>query len=236
VKAAFKFITTVTGLILIGLAVVGLLVIGPFSGFLAALVARDLAAIHGTTVTLADCKVRPFQQRIELQGLTINNPDPFRAGPALVVEQVDIDLDTASLLSGAPGVRRILFSGTTVHLRHEAAAGTNLGQLESNARAFTAQWRENADTGETDSGFRLNALRSEDTILRLSSDWLPALEAPLQIGEFEIENLAERGAVHRGEVVMLLIRRLLLEATGIPGIADSVARVLHGEAAGGHSP
>ena len=230
-RGAFRFVTTVTGLFLIGLAVVGLLLMGPFSHFVAGLVARDLTNVYGAQVTLADMKLRPFQQRIELQGLTINNPESFRTGPAVVVERVDIDLNTPAFLSGAPAAKRVLFAGMTVHLRHEGAQGTNLGKLVANARAYAAELREQAPSDTEPRGMRVEILQVEDTILRLSSDVVQAIELSRQIDDFEVDNIAERGALVRGEIGQMMLQAVLLEATGISGISGTLSRILRGEAA-----
>lgn len=230
--SAFRFITTSIGLFLIGMALIGLLLIGPFSHLLAWGAARDLSRIHGTDVTLADLKVRPFQGRVELQGVTLSNPPPYRAGPAAVFERVVIHLDLPAILSGQPRIARVVASGTTIHLRHQAADGTNIGALARAANAAAQEQRRDAAEEATPgtAGFQVGAIRSEGTVIRLSSDLLPELEVPLEVRDFALDGLDTHGRLVRAEIGSLVLRSMLLEATGIPGIAEPIRRVLRDEA------
>ena len=105
--------------------------------------ALDLLATHkaeagatealGAGVEVESGSFSLFSGRMLLRSITVANPDGFEGGDAARVEEITVDLDSSSLLSGPLVIHEIRCQDTRVNLKI-AAKGTNVGKLLGGAQ------------------------------------------------------------------------------------------------------
>ena len=91
--------------------------------------------ITGVSVKLAGVKLDPTEGMAVLSGLELGNPKGFKTPHALVVEQLQIKLDVATLTRDVVHIQRITVLQPQVTYEH-AAGGSNLDVIQRNVEAY----------------------------------------------------------------------------------------------------
>lgn len=103
--------------------------------------------ITGVTVKLAGVKLEPTEGTVVLSGLELGNPESFKTPHALVVEQLQIKLDVASLTRDVVHIQRITVLQPQVTYEH-ASGGSNLDVIQRNVEAYIASHGASSQTSD----------------------------------------------------------------------------------------
>lgn len=152
-------------------------------------------AVMGVPVTLEKAAFSPLRGTIGLTGLHVGNPDGFKTGGLLDLEDVRIELDLASLFRDPIVVKRVIVRSP--HITYER------GLLDSNFGALMKQ----LDGGGTDKESSSGAKAREKEGRKLVIDELvitdPALNVsitaagghfiPVKLGHVELKGIGREG-------------------------------------------
>lgn len=93
--------------------------------------------ILGVSVKLGGVKLDPVEGTAVLSGLELGNPKGFKTAHALVVEQLQIKLDVASLTRDVVHIQRITVLQPQLTYEH-ATGGSNLDVIQRSVEAYVA--------------------------------------------------------------------------------------------------
>ena len=102
--------------------------------------------ITGVNFQLAQVRLQPLDGSAELQGVQLGNPKGFRTPHALVVEQLRIRLEPASLRQQVVHIHEITIQQPEVGYEH-VAGDSNLDAIERNVAAYVAAHSPAAQAG-----------------------------------------------------------------------------------------
>ncbi len=217
------------GLILVLAGVVALFLATQLTRSVRTTLERSLSYIYQTDVRIDKVAFVLSQGDIDLEGVTIYNPKPFKEGPAIEIGRVHADLAPSTLLSSKPVVRTVTLHDARVHMRLEAGVGTNLGHLEKNASRLSG----GADIGAPATArreFVIQEFRSEAARVEFSTNILPVSSVGMDVQPFTMTELSGAKPVSTIDVCILFVRNVLQEGISIKGVLGPVADRLFGNA------
>lgn len=227
-KTVLRFIVTTTGLLLILMAI-GLILLSTQAGYAAEMaIERGLGFVYNTDVAVNGVVFSPRDRAVTLQGLTIFNPAPFKEGPAIQLGEVTVRVDPATLLSSAAEIEEITLHDARFYLRYEAGHGTNLGQLDSNARRTRTAVEDKPGVPVAERQITIKKFHSEEATLDVSAGFLPS-SLQLTVAPFTLDDLSNTKPLSTADVCSLFIRSVFREALTLRGLAQPLIDKLNDE-------
>ena len=228
-KAIFRFFVTTIGLVLIVMAI-GAILFGTQAGAVAdAAFERMLGYIYQTDVTIDHVTFLPRERAMLVQGLTIQNPPPFKVGPAIEMEELLVTVAPTTLLSSQPVVKEVLMKDAEFYIRYEVGRGSNLGKLDENARRFNTSQSASSKPVLATREYVIKSFRSEKATLDVSANFVPGTSLQLDVAPFTLEELSSSNPVSTMDIGTLFIRSVLREAISVRGLLKPVADKLNDE-------
>lgn len=127
------------GLVLVGLALVGLLAAVVWIDRLVKLAVEEGgSAATGVAVTLASASARLSAAELSLLGFAIHNPAGFRPEPFVSVGRVQARCEGRSLFADAIVIEELVIEDVRIHLEH-ANGRTNFGSILDRLKSDPAQ-------------------------------------------------------------------------------------------------
>lgn len=222
VRSFLKFIMIAIGLILIGLGVAGILFLPRLERFAVGKVETRLGLILDTEVKLGAIRPATMGRGIELRGLTVRNPETFKAGDAIQCGRILLRLDPRTLFSRNPVIEQIDLEDLDVHLRHEAGDGTNLGYMNKRASDLAAK-----DPSKT--RILVRRIECRGARMKLDSNVLPLPGISMDLAPFTIENPGEGKPISTAKATSIFLRSLIIETVTLKGLLAPLADLLRGE-------
>lgn len=223
-----KSISIGTGLVLVLLGVIALFLATQLAGSIQSAIERSLSYIYLTNVSVEEIDFVPSQGAMDLQGVTIFNPEPFKEGPAVEIGHVHLEFVPASFLSRTPILRNVTLHDARVHLRLETGHGTNLGKLDANASRLV----DGPDIGTPVTArrkFVIQEFRSDAARVEFSSNILPVSSVGMDVQPFTMNELSSTKPVSTIDVCVLFIRNVLQEGLSIRGVLGPITERLRAE-------
>lgn len=128
-KAALKFIMTLSGLILIGIAIGTVLLLTQFEGALRDGLTRKAGQILHADVHLEGVRFDWLEQALVFKGVSVFNPEGFTDREAIRIESLQVRPQLLTIFSRTPVMKEVSLHGAEVHLQYKAEGGTNLGAM-----------------------------------------------------------------------------------------------------------
>ena len=177
--------------------------------------------------------VQPLKHTLVLNGLKVANPPDFEEGPAMLLEQVYVEVDPATLFSATPVIQRILVENGDVYLRYKPGTGTNLGCLAERAsnrkeNEAPAKWR--IPWGR-ERRFIVGEFRCSGARITLSKNPLAKSWLNLQVAPFSVQ-LTEGDHFTSGDIGSVFVRSMVGEVLTLKGLLRPVAKRLKEELQG----
>ena len=213
---------TLTGLVLIGLALIGIFAATQLDKSATAFLQTGLKYVYQTEVEVDDVHVALANPAIEIEGIRIMNPPEFKQEPAFTMDKVRVLIDVPSLFSAAPTLPAVEVTNPQVTVRYRVGEGTNIGQLLASADRFEARRDASATPFGVRRRFRVGSLDSEGGTMQFTTNVLPVSTPDLNIGSFDIENL-EDDPMNVGQIGALLLRGAFTRGLSPDGMLDPIA-------------
>lgn len=222
VRSFLKFIMIAIGLVLIGLGVAGMLFLPRVERFAVGKAESRLGLILDTEVKVGAIRPAPMGRGIELRGLIVRNPEPFKAGDALECGRILLRLDPRTLFSRNPAVEQIDIEDLVIYLRHEAGNGTNLGYMAKRASDLAAQ-------GTSKTRILVRRIECPGARMKLESNVLPLPAVSMELAPFSLENLGDGKPISTAKATSIFLRSLIIETVTLKGLLRPLADLLRGE-------
>ncbi len=166
----------------------------------------DGTELFQTEVSVSDVDISLFNGSGTIHGLTIQNPDGFSDEPAILIDQTNIQIDLATILSDTIIVRDVRIQNPELFFEQKGL-GVNLRKLN-----------QNMDLAEDVEGpsFIISHLFVENGTVKVSSTIDRERTAEASIEEFELNNIGQAGSNTMKqsirEIMDPLIERAIREA------------------------
>lgn len=223
-----KMVPIGIGLILILAGVVLLFLATQLTRSTRSAIERGLSAIYLTEVRVENVTITLSQSAMDVDGVTIFNPEPFTEGPAIEVDHVHVEFVPSTLLSRTTVLRSVTLRDATVHLRLEAGRGTNLSQLDANATRLLGGSSSGAPVTARRK-FVIQQFQSESARVEFSSNVLPVSSVGFDVQPFTMNELSSTEPVSAIDVCVLFVRNVLHEGISLRGVLGPVADRLRAE-------
>ena len=138
-KAAIKFIMTLTGLLLIAINIGTVLLLTQFEGLLRQGITRQAGQILGSEVHLEGVRIDWSRQAIEFKGISVFNPEGFSDREAFRLESAWVYPQWLAIFSKTPVIDQVRIGEAQLQLQYDEAKGTNLGAMMERARDWADQ-------------------------------------------------------------------------------------------------
>ena len=228
-KTALKLVAAAVGLVLIAAALVVIALVIQADTYAKGVVERTLSYVMQAELKADRIRVLPLRYSIEITGLTVANPPPFKAESAIAVQRLTLRFNPRTLFSSAPAIRQVLVQGAQVRLRYRLGEGTNLGALAKQA-AIRGKAPDPAAPEAARRVFVVKEVRCEKIKLSVSANVIPLASAGLEIAPFTLENLGDK-PVTPGDITALFLRSILRETLTLKGLLSPVISLLKNESA-----
>jgi uncharacterized protein involved in outer membrane biogenesis len=94
--------------------------------------------------TIGAISVKPVEGRVQVEDITIPNPDGFHATNLFHLANIDVMLDPESLFSGQVEIRKVLVDSPEINLEQTETLG-NVAQLQASLMGFVPPRPDNPD-------------------------------------------------------------------------------------------
>lgn len=212
-RAFIKFIVVATGLCLIAIGLSVVFLSGRVEAIAKRGIEKALTRALQTDATIDSVSLSPLNQSIELNGVTVASPKSFGGQPAMQFDKITLQLDTTTLMSKTPTIKKITLDGGEVSMQHELGHGTNLGAFMNRVKSMAAGsipqpqgTHVGADSGEPK--YMIQEIQSGSTKLDVSSSLLPGEEAQLELAPFNVPELDKSGPVSADKAAALYLRSM----------------------------
>jgi len=219
-----RFIMTAIGLILIGIGVVGMLVLTQGNDFVCAELETRLSRLFGTKATIEELGVEWLDGAIALRGVTLENPEQFKEGPAVEIEEVVVAFNAATIFAPNPVIERLATKGTLINLRYQIGKGTNVGALLKHAQEAGAE--ATGVPGVFHREVIVQRVDCQEAKVKLKNLILPTPPATLNVAPFTIEEVDASNPVRAGKVAAIFLRSVAREAITLKGMLGPVKNLL----------
>ncbi len=223
-----KTAVTGTGLVLIFIGVAALFLMTQLDGAVQSAIERSLSYIYQTQVHVDKVTFVISQGAMDLEGLTISNPEPFKEGPAVEISHVHLEFKPSTLFTRTPVIEMVTLHNARVHLRLETGHGTNLGRLDANASRLSGE-PDVAAPPTARRKFVIREFRSDAARVEFSSNILPVSSVGMDVKPFTMNELSSTKPVSTIDVCVLFMRNVLKEGLSIKGVLGPVADRLRAE-------
>lgn len=231
-KSCLKTIMTVTGLVLIGIAVIFILAATQLDRNATGALEQGLSYVYQSKVEVEDVRVALAEGALDVNKIRIMNPPEFKEGPAIDIERVRVSIDWPSLFSETPRLTGIEVLNPHVFVHYKAGSGTNIGALIDSASRFEARRKDSDTPLGTRRRFVIDQLESEGGAIQVSTNLLPVASPEVNVASFTIEDVAGNKPLNVGDMGVLLLRSLFtrgMTPDGMLGpITDRLKDILGG--------
>ncbi|HIJ66316.1 MAG TPA: AsmA family protein [Candidatus Hydrogenedentes bacterium] len=220
-RAVLKTAVVLVGGVLILVAVCALLLGTHTARFVKPTIERHLSDAFGSETTIEGVSFSPVRRTLEIQGLAVANPEPFKKGHAVRFGRIVVECRLNSLLSETPTLERLLLEDGEIHLRYKLAKGTNLGILAQRA-AKAAEPQDREGVRKSPRSFRIEELVCKDAKVQLSSNIIPSPPVSLNVVSFTRNDLSKEKPLTTTQIAAIAARSLLTEVVTVKGILKPV--------------
>lgn len=228
-KSVLKFLATAIGLVLVLVAIMAIFMSAQFTNTLDGSIERTLGYIYQTQVTVDDVSLAPSRRTLTIEGITVFNPEPFRAGPAMEIGEVVITANPLAFMRDTPSFDEIVIKDAKVHLRYEAGRGTNLGKLDQSAARLGGSGADMRGDKQAQRRFLIRKFRCDAAHVELEANFLPGPRLAFDIEPFEMDEVSGDARVSTMELCLLFIRSIFRESLSLRGLMRPVAEKLSEE-------
>jgi hypothetical protein len=230
-----KSLITGTGLVLVLFGVIALFLATQLNSSVKSGIERSLSHIYQAEVRVDGVAFVLSQGALDLEGVTIFNPEPFKEGPAVEIGHVHLEFVPSTLVSRTPVIRNVTLHDALVHVRLETGHGTNLGRLDANASRLSGGSVAGAPAAARRK-FVIREFRSDAARVEFSSNILPVTSVGMDVQPFTMSELSSTKSVSTIDVCILFVRNVLQEGISLKGVLGPVADRLRAEFGRGDGP
>ncbi len=228
-KAAIKFIMTLTGLLLIGANIGTVLLLTQFEGLLRQGITRQAGQILGSEVHLEGVRIDWSRQAIEFHGISVFNPEGFTDREALRVESAWVYPQWLAIFSKTPVIDQVLIREAKIQLQYDETKGTNLGTMMERAR----DWADQQTRGEAwvlGRPVNIRKIICEPAEIKAESVSPPQPPITLTMSAFTVENPAGEEAVSGARAIHLVLQGMARQLGSLDGLSSFVRETVSAEA------
>lgn len=216
-KGCLKSAVILAGIVLILGAVASLLLMAQADTWLKRGAEAGISVAAGAPVRIERLRIMPLRQCMEIQGLAVENPPGWKAGSALTVESVLVNLDAKTLFSKTPRVKQVDIQGATVNLRYDAAQGWNLSKLVKMPGIDNA----GGVVDKLGRRFQIESCQCRDVKVCLSGGIVPDKLVALDLQPFTLENI-EQNPVTVAQSTSIFLRSVVAQTLSLNGLLKPV--------------
>jgi hypothetical protein len=221
-KSCLKTIMTAAGLVLIGLGLLGIFLATQLDKSAATFLQAGLEYVYQTKVEVDDVHVALANPAIELEGVRIMNPPPYKEEPGFTMDTVRVGIDVPSLFTRTPKLPEIEVANPVVTVRYRVGEGTNIGQLLGSAQRFEARRTDSDTPFGARRRFEVGKLTSTGGTIQFTTNVLPVSSPDLNVDAFEIENLKD-DPLNVGQIGAYLLRGVFTRGITAEGVLDPIS-------------
>jgi hypothetical protein len=214
-KAAIKFIMTLTGLLLIGANIGTVVLLTQFEGLLRTGITRQAGQILQGEVHLEAVRIDWSRQALEFRGISVFNPKGFIDREALRIGSAWVRPQWLAIFSRTPVIDQVVIREARIQLQYDEGLGTNLGAMMAHAQA----WSDQQDRGEA------WVLGRPVTIREIVCD-----PVSLTMNAFTTANPAGEEAVSGARAIHLVLQGMAKQLGAIDGVVNFVKETVALEA------
>jgi len=224
-------------IVLVLVIVVGVVVaLFSLDGIAKGIVERQGSKAVGVAVGLDSISIRPIAGSASIAGLSVANPEGYRAPSILRVERGSAAVRLGSLLTDRPEVPEISIDGVKVAVEQKIGSSNLKELLEGMETAESAEGRDPGGTDGDPQRFQVDRLVVRD--IEVTAQILPVgggvSDLSFTIDEVEVENLDENNAQGLlmeelvgkvvGAVLVAVVEQLAIKAPGelVAGLGNLV--------------
>lgn len=192
-----------TGLVLIGIAVLGVVLAPKWEPVLRKDLEVKLGTLLGTEVHIGALRPAWVEAAIALEDVTILNPPNFKAGNAAHCPRVLIQPEALTLFSKSPTIACVTLEGMSLRLKQQGGDGSNLDYLKAHAVNAAAVAKASPD------GVVVKQVRAENTRVEVAAEDATGLDLkPLALGAIGIRSPeAQRAALSMAGFFETLVKQ-----------------------------
>lgn len=228
-KAAIKFIMTLTGLLLIGATIGTVLLLTQCEGLLRQGITRQAGQILTGEVHLEGVRFDWSHQAMEFQGISVFNPEGFSDREALRIESVWVYPEWLAIFSRRPVIDQIRIRQARIQLQYDEAKGTNLGAMMERARI----WADQQTRGEAwvlGRPVNIRKIICEPVEIKVESVSPPQPPIGLSMNAFTVEKPAGDEAVSGARAIHLVLQGMARQLGSLDGLFSFVRETVAAEA------
>lgn len=224
-KAAIKFIMTLTGLLLIGMAIATVLLLTQFEGALRSALTHQASRILQCDVHLESLRIDWSEQALLFKGVSLFNPTGFTDREAVRVGTLLVKPEPLTLFSRTPGVSRISLKDAEVHLQYKVGTGTNVGTLMDHARLW-AEKQEAAEEPVWGRRVLLREIQAAEVAVKAEGLVPPTPTIPVTVPPFSVEDPGGEAAVSGAKAMHLMFRGFLRQLRQLDTVIQPLRELL----------
>ena len=228
-KAAIKFIMTLTGLLLIGANIGTVLLLTQFEGLLRTGITRQAGQILQGEVHLEAIRIDWSRQALEFRGISVFNPKEFIDREALHIGSAWVCPQWLAIFSRKPVVDQVVIREARIQLQYNEGQGTNLGAMMAHAQAF-ADEQKRGEEWVLGRPVTIREIVCDPVELKVESMAPPQPPVSLTMNAFTIANPAGEEAVSGARAIHLVLQGMAKQLGAIDGVVNFVKETVALEA------
>lgn len=221
-KGCLKTALIVVGCGLILTAIVMLVVVTRADTYAKGIIEASARYATGTNITVERVRFLPAKQSVEILGVVIENPPPYKSGPAVTIPRILVSFDIKTLFSRTPTVTRVLVEGAQVAVRYRLGEGTNVGALTKIVEAPPT------DKPPSNRRFVIKEFECKGTQVSLATNALPLSGVFFDVAPFTLKDDVGEQAVTTAELTRIFLNTLVREALSVKGLLKPVSGAIEG--------
>lgn len=228
-KAAIKFIMTLTGLLLIAINIGTVLLLTQFEGLLRQGITRQAGQILGAEVHLEGVRIDWSRQAVEFKGVSVLNPEGFSDREAFRLESAWVYPQWLAIFSKTPVIDQVRIGEARHQLQYDEKKGTNLGAMMERAR----NWADQQTRGEAwvlGRPVKIRKIVCDAAQITAESVSPPQPPIALTMSAFTVENPAGEEAVSGARAIHLVLQGMARQLGSLDGLFSFVRETVSAEA------
>lgn len=188
--------------------------------------------VTGTSVRVSGVDLSLSEGRGSIEGLSVANPEGFKAGQAFQLGNITVDLDLESVRSNPIVLDEVRIEAPMIHAEIAKDGKTNIGELRRHIEAFTGDSQDKS--GKAQKRIRIKSFIFEEGKIEADATALDADKLDITLPAIHLENLG--GA--RGAPPEVIVKKVLTALTedAAKAMAHSEINQLIGEKLGDALP
>jgi hypothetical protein len=228
-KAAIKFIMTLTGLLLIGVNIGTVVLLTQFEGLLRTGITRQAGQILQAQVHLETVRIDWSRQALEFRGISVFNPKGFVDRESLHIGSAWVRPQCLTIFSRTPIVDQVVIREARIQLQYDEGMGTNIGAMMAHAQAWTEQ-QERGEEWVLGRPVNIREIVCDPVELKVESIDPPQPPVSLTMNAFSIANPAGEEAVSGAHAIHLVLQSMAKQLGAIDGVVNFVKETVALEA------